>query len=115
MAGNAQYAQNAFQLAETGIDRHMAETIDNLATGKCTGTNDAGAAACDKNNVVVGDMGSYTTEGNWRRESSCANLSSEGHYTAFNYEVISTGSTGATSATSTNTAGWYICVPQMEN
>lgn len=112
MAGNEQYAQNAFQLAETGIERHMAETIDNLDTGKCTGTNDVGAAACDKTDINVGDMGSYTTRGVWRRESSCTNMSSEGVYIAFNYEVVATGDTGNTNANSTNTAGWYLCVPQ---
>ena len=106
MAGNDQFQENAFQLAETGIGRHMADITTNA--GKCTGENDAND--CDvENQAVQGMGGNYTTVSRYVNRTLCPSPSSLGEIYGYNFEVTSTGETNATGASSAHTMGWYIC------
>jgi type IV pilus assembly protein PilX len=107
MAGNAQYKERAFQLAETGL-RDAARQIDNGTLnpvpsddwiGSVTGSID------DSGDEYVVDL-RYVREGN-----PPAGTSNSPKFTAFYYEMTSTGRTIARNAKSVQTQGFWILAP----
>jgi type IV pilus assembly protein PilX len=110
MAGNRQYQENAFQLAETGLDRHVATAADPANAGICDIPTDVGSQACDRDVEVIDEMdGSFTTTTTYRRESSCPGANTIGYFQSYNFEVQSVGQTDNDGAVSQHTLGWYIC------
>ena len=110
MAGNNQYQESAFQLAETGLDRHIAIASDPANAGICDIPTEADSQDCDLDDEAVDDMnGSFTTTTTYRRESSCPGANTIGYFQSYNFEVQSVGQTDNAGAISQNTLGWYIC------
>jgi len=109
MAGNDQYTENAFQLAESGVERHIADAVAN--PNKCDIPNDAGADGCDLDDEEITDMkGSFTTRGSYLGETNCKQkLVSFGSFQSFNYEVQAVGTTDNDGATAQHTLGWNLC------
>jgi type IV pilus assembly protein PilX len=109
MAGNNQYTENAFQLAETGVERHIADALAN--PNKCDTPNDVGADGCDLDDIDIYDMkGSFTTRGSYMGETDCKQkLVSMGLFQSFNYEVQAVGTTDNDGATAQHTLGWNLC------
>lgn len=83
MAGNTQYRENAFRLAQSGIDA----VVDGVSPP--AGLSACPAAVADAPVVVPGLGGRYVTETCAREESICTGSS----LTCFNFEVTSTGTT----------------------
>ena len=109
MAGNDQYTENAFQLAESGVERHIADTLAN--PNKCDIPNDAGADGCDLDDEEITDLyGSFTTRGSYLGETDCKQkLVSMGSFQSFNFEVQAVGTTDNDGATAQHTLGWNLC------
>ena len=111
MAGNSQQQETAFQLAEIGLDRHVAAARE-IA---CQSADVVGSTACDLADEPVDDMdGTYTTTTTYRRESSCPGGHSEDEIDSFNFEVRSEGQASNGGATAVHTHGWYICAPSAD-
>lgn len=85
MAGNIQYRQNAFQLAQTGIDAAVRQD-EPVGVGDCT------APAPDPTVAVPALGGRYTTEVCFRGESLTPGNSFP-RIPTYNYEVTSRGET----------------------
>lgn len=102
MAGNTQFQQDAFQLAETGIDVVLAER--NFTTS----TPSTDSSTSNPNYV----RRSTTT---FRMTTPVPDIafsmgSSTGAVSAFHFDIESTGR-GARNATSTHTQGFYVIGP----
>jgi type IV pilus assembly protein PilX len=106
MAGNKQFANNAFQLAETGNDEFIARAIVNPA---CANTVTPGV--CDIANTQVADMnGEYSARGDFMGDTEgCPGGYSEGIFATYHFEVQSTGQTNARGASSQHAQGWTVC------
>ncbi len=106
MAGNDQYTQNAFQLAETGIDEYMAIAVNN---GNCADTGDAGI--CNIASRDVAEMsGSYQASSSFiRHYDGCPGGYSIGTFASYHFEVQATGQTTARSANDQHDQGWLVC------
>jgi len=109
MAGNNQYTENAFQLAESGVERHIADALAN--PNKCDIPNDVGADGCDLTDEEISDLkGSFTTQGQYHGETDCKQmLVSMGSFQSFNFEVQAVGTTDNDGATAQHTLGWNLC------
>lgn len=90
MAGNAQLRENAFRLAQAGLDA-VARGPERVGAGPCP------AAAADPDVAVAELGGSYRTTVCYRGESPGSG-NSYGRFPNYNYEVTSTGFTEAREA-----------------
>jgi type IV pilus assembly protein PilX len=106
MAGNMQFAQNAFQAAETGIERIASLIMTKPDNPMPTLANQglAGAPEDDK----------FTAQTGPGKVSSVTSIPGEGFsmgegsgYKAYHYDIVSTG-TSARNARSVNTQSLYI-------
>lgn len=105
MAGNAQYKERAFQLAETGL-RDAARQIDN-GTLKPVPSDDWIGSVTGS----IDDSGDeYVVNLRYVREGSPPSGTSD-IFTAFYYEMTSTGRTIARNAKSVQTQGFWILAP----
>jgi len=100
MAGNAQYRENAFRLAQDGID-------EVVRGSEPVGAGDCPAAAANPAVVVPELAGSYVTEVCYRGESIGAGDSFP-RFPAYNYEVAATGQTEARDARATLVQGYAL-------
>ncbi len=107
MAGNEQYRQNAFQAAETGIAQAM--QTGNFNPGDTSTQN------------VNGYMPGSTTDQYKAQiacQVSCAGLSpimwtgSLTNFSAYHFEIVSTGTTTIRSGTAQNTQGVVVISPK---
>jgi len=100
MAGNTQVRQNAFQLAQTGID-------DVVSQGEPVGAGDCTAPVADPAVAVPELRGSYTTTVCFRGESITPGNSFP-RIPTYNYEVTSTGATDERNARSRLVQGYGL-------
>src|SRR5262245_17897806 len=98
MAGNAQYGQNAFQSAETGIERAM--RVGNYTTNAST--------------PLDSPADNFVTVTRYNLQNGMTDVPEGGYsmgvgtgYKAYHFDVTSTGS-GARGASSTHTQSFYI-------
>lgn len=107
MAGNKQYSENAFQLAETANQQYLATIRNN--TLFCV--NEQNPTVCDIDDTAVVDMaGSYRTVSRAVGDNAVCPNSSEGEVVRFDFELLATG-TAASNAVSQHTQGWFFCSP----
>ena len=100
MAGNEKFQENAFQAAETGIERTIA-----------TGTfNPAVLPPATPPTIDLGDGNTYTAITLPRGSSPPPPGYSIGTFSAEHFEIQSTG-TSQRNATTTNTQGLFLVVP----
>ena len=107
MAGNAQVASNAFQLAESANDTFLARALDDKA---CINPQNQGA--CDiVNEQIVGMSGTRSTSNRFvERIDGCPGKgSSWDDSQAFHFVAESTGNADARGGIATHTQGWYYC------
>lgn len=104
MAGNAQYRENAFRLAQNGID---AVVRGAELAGAGAGIADCPAATADPAITVPELAGRYVTEVCYRGESFAPGNSFT-RIPVFNYEVASTGLTDARDARATLVQGYAL-------
>ncbi|MCP4002043.1 MAG: hypothetical protein GY727_14125 [Gammaproteobacteria bacterium] len=110
MAGNAQFADKAFQLAEMGLDQHIAVAREPENAGICDIPDDTAVTACDLVDEDVAEMdGSFTTESVYVSDTNCPGGNTIGEFTSYNFQVQSTGQTDSAGAVSQHTLGWSIC------
>ncbi len=100
MAGNAQVRQNAFQLAQRGIDAVVRQD-EPIGVGDCT------APVADPPVVVPELRGSYVTSVCYRGESITPGNSFP-RITTYNYEVTSAGATDERDARSRLVQGYAL-------
>ncbi len=100
MAGNAQVRQNAFQLAQTGIDAVVRED-EPIGVGDCT------APVADPPVAVPELRGSYVTTVCFRGESISPGNSFP-RITTYNYEVTAAGATDERDARSRLVQGYAL-------
>ncbi|MEO8223285.1 MAG: pilus assembly PilX N-terminal domain-containing protein [Gammaproteobacteria bacterium] len=100
MAGNTQYRENAFQLAQTGIDSAIRQPAP-APTGNCT------APVADPAVAVAELGGTYQTSVCFRGQSLTPG-SSIGRAPTYNYEVSSTGTTGQRDARARLVQGYAV-------
>lgn len=109
MAGNTQFAENSFQIAETGIDRTIQE-INFKATAKpaAVGTG----IACPAFGAPV-NVNTATFQGSFQSRICYMGViedcigSSIGKVKCFHYQVDSVGASAARAAITTNRQGFY--------
>ncbi len=107
MAGNAQFSENAFQLAETASEQFIRNTAGN--TFACV--NEQNPTACDIPQTQVPEMGgAFQTQSRFVSENGTCPNSSDGDVIRFDFEVQSVG-TSAGNAISSHTQGWFYCNP----
>ena len=109
MAGNDQFGENAFQLAETGNEQYLRTTQRNSLL--CV--NDQNPGVCDIPATQVnqpGFAGTFQTQSAFISDGSSCPLSSEGEVIRFDFETQATGNS-ADNALSQHTQGWYFCSP----
>jgi type IV pilus assembly protein PilX len=109
MAGNAQFAENAFQLAETGKDSFLANAA---ANPDCIDTVNPGL--CNIPETIVSEMnGSYAAQDTFiNLTPNCPNLSSMGTFAAYHFEVQANGRSieqVRQGGASQHTQGWWVC------
>lgn len=100
MAGNAQFRENAFRLAQSGIDE-VVRGNERVGAGDCP------AAAPDPAVEVPGLAGRYVTEVCYRGESITPGNSFP-RIPTYNYEVTSTGLTDARDARASLVQGYAL-------
>jgi len=107
MAGNDQFSENAFQLAETANEQFLNTTENN--TLLCV--NEQNPTVCDIPPTNIPEMGGamQTTSRSISDAGSCP-LSSEGEVVRFDFELQAVG-TSASNAVSQHTQGWFFCSP----
>lgn len=106
MAGNKQYSENAFQLAETGSQQYLATVRDDTAL--CV--NNENPTICDIDDEPVDEMGSYSVVNRTVRDDEtmpCPN-SSDGESARFDFELQALGN-AASNAAAQHTGGWFFC------
>jgi len=107
MAGNDQFGENAFQLAETANEQMLRQ----IETNPALCVNDQDDFLCDIAVTAVAEMGgSFQTQNDFIVESGSCPLSSEDEVKRFNFETLSTGN-AADNAVSQHTQGWTYCKP----
>lgn len=103
-AGNTQFAQNAFQAAETGIDRA-------IYTG---GLNTAVPVQIPETPVEPGSVSTFTSETRFAVTTNVPqglfSLGSGGGFQAFHFDINSTGRS-ARNARSDHTQSFYVVGP----
>jgi type IV pilus assembly protein PilX len=107
MAGNQQYAQNAFQAAETGIEQAMAtNTVNTNSTttvaitaidGSTTDTYESNTGFEAPNGITAVPGGGFS-------------MGSGTSFSAYHFDVTSTGAS-ARNARSVNTQSYYVIGP----
>lgn len=107
MAGNTQYSENAFQLAETGNEEYIRTMRSNQ--GVCL--NDQNPTACDVPLTNVPEMGgSYQTTNAFLGSSGVLCPNSSASVTRFDFQVQANGQS-VDNALSQHTQGWTFCKP----
>lgn len=107
MAGNAQYSENAFQLAETGNE----EYIRTMRNNQTVCLNDQNPTVCDIPQTNVPEMGgSYQTTNAFIDNSGALCPNSSATVTRFDFQVQANGQS-ADNAISLHTQGWAFCKP----
>lgn len=106
MTGNQQFSQNAFQAAESGLDRAMAS--GNFTTVAPTVVTDA---------TVPDSLDTFDSRTEFNLDNGITPVPSGGFslgvstgFQAYHFDITSTG-TAARGATSTNTQSFYIVGP----
>lgn len=103
-ANNSQYAQNAFEAAETGIDRAMIST----------GLNTAIAVVVPETPVDVGSASSFESRTRFALTTNVPqglfSLGSGGGFQAYHFDINSTGRS-ARNAQSNHTQSFYVVGP----
>jgi type IV pilus assembly protein PilX len=106
MAGNAQFSENAFQAAETGVEEALREA-------RVNGVNTANVDA-PKTEVVTGTSDHYEILTMHNPDNGVTKVPSGGFsmgvgkgFSAYHFDVTSTG-TSARSATQTHVQGFYV-------
>jgi len=109
MAGNQQYAENAFQLAETASDEYVATAVANancantLTPGNC----DIASTDMDIDGVAYG---SYQATNDFVGDTDgCPGGFSEGTFATYHFEVQTDGQSASRNARSQHTQGWTVC------
>ena len=107
MAGNDQFGENAFQLAETANEQYMRTVETNSA---CVDEQNDGI--CDIGLTAVAQMGGsfQAVNNNIPNEDPPCALSSIDEGIRFDFEVQLTGN-ASDNAVSTHTQGWSFCNP----
>jgi len=100
MAGNAQFRENAFRLAQSGIDA-------TIRGPERVGAGDCPAAAPDPAVAVAELGGTYVTSVCYRGEGITLG-NSVPLFPSYNYEVVSTGLTEARDARATLVQGYAL-------
>lgn len=100
MAGNAQFRENAFRLAQSGIDAVVRD-------GERVGAGDCPAAAADPAVDIAELGGRYVTEVCYRGESITLGNTFP-RFPTYNYEVTSTGLTDARDARASLVQGYAL-------
>lgn len=107
MAGNEQYQQNAFQLAETAKDQFLRTTSAN--TTLCV--NEQNPTVCDIPETKIDDMaGTFRTTSRGVSDLGVCPNSSVGVVTRFDFEIQANG-TAPSNALAQHTQGWFFCSP----
>lgn len=110
MAGNDQFAENAFQLAESANEQFL-KTIDGN-TFVCV--NNANPTVCDIPVTAVADpnggpnLGTFSTTSRYVSDRGQCPGSSDGSVLRYNFELQATGAS-ASNAVSQHTQGWFFC------
>lgn len=110
MAGNDQFAENAFQLAESANEQFL-QTIDGDTLG-CV--NNENPTVCDIPVTVVADpnggpnLGTFSTQSRYVSDLGQCPGSSDGTVVRFNFELQAVGN-AADNAVSQHTQGWFFC------
>jgi type IV pilus assembly protein PilX len=105
MAGNDQYSENAFQLAETGLDQYIATVAVNPGCA-----NTLNPDVCDIAVTNVTEMGgSYQAQASYLNDFDGCAGSSKGLLASYHFEVQATGQTTNQGAVSQHTQGWLLC------
>jgi len=106
MAGNAQYSENAFQAAETGVEEALREA-------RINGVNTANVDP-EKTETVAGTTDAYTIQTLHNPDNGVTKVPSGGFsmgvgkgFSAYHFDVTSTG-TSSRSATQTHVQGFYV-------
>ena len=106
MAGNAQYSENAFQAAETGVEEALREA-------RVNGVNTANVDEA-KTEVVAGTSDHYEILTVHNPDNGVTKVPSGGFsmgvgkgFSAYHFDVTSTG-TSARSSTQTHVQGFYV-------
>jgi len=109
MAGNDQYSENAFQLAETGIDQYVATV---RATPNCADTLLPGQCDIGSTDVIINNktIGSYQATSSFMNDfDGCPGGYSKGIFASYHFQVQATGQTPSQGATSQHSQGWLVC------
>lgn len=106
MAGNAQYSENAFQAAETGVEEALREA-------RLNGTNTANVDP-EKTEVVTGTSDHYKILTRHNPDNGVTKVPAGGFsmgvgkgFSAYHFDVTSTG-TSSRSSTQTHVQGFYV-------
>lgn len=106
MAGNAQYSENAFQAAETGVEEALREA-------RVNGTNTSNIDP-EKTEDVPGTTDQYKIRTLFNPNNGCTKVPSGGFsmgvgkgFKAYHFDITSTG-TSSRSATQTHVQAFYI-------
>jgi type IV pilus assembly protein PilX len=106
MAGNAQYSENAFQAAETGVEEAMRDARVN---GRNTANVDP-----EKTEVVAGTTDHYKIHTVHNPDNGVTKVPSGGFsmgvgkgFSAYHFDITSTG-TSSRSSTQTHVQGFYV-------
>lgn len=107
MAGNDQFGENAFQLAETANEQFQ-RTIE-LNSALCV--NDQNPGICDIAVTPEPQMGgSFQTQSAFISDAGGCPLSSVGEVVRFDFESQAIGN-ASDNALSQHTQGWFYCNP----
>lgn len=108
MAGNEQYSENAFQLAETATSDYLATAG---ADPDCANTADPGICDIDENDDLLDEMGgTYSATSNFLDDyDGCPGGFSKGTFASYHFEIQAVGNTTARNASSQHTQGWLVC------
>jgi len=107
MAGNNQFGENAFQLAETAHEQFL-QTIQ-ANTLVCV--NEQNPTVCDIPQTQVPQMGGgFQTQSIAISDVGSCPLSSEGEVVRFDFELQAVGNS-ASNAVAQHTQGWFFCSP----
>ena len=107
MAGNDQFGENAFQLAETANEQYL-RTIE---ANSLLCVNEQNPTVCDVPVTAVPEMGgTFQTQSRFVSDNGGCPLSSEGEVVRFDFELQALGNSSK-NALSQHTQGWYFCAP----
>jgi len=109
MAGNDQFGENAFQLAETATEQYLQTVEANFTV--CV--NEQNPGICDIPATAVnqpGFAGTFQTQSAFISDVGDCPLSSVSEVIRFDFELQATGQS-ADNALSQHTQGWVFCNP----